>query len=277
MHFHCPLDGQALTANDRTLRCPRGHSFDLAKEGYWNLLLVQQKASLDPGDNKEMVDARRRFLAAGHFAPIAHKLADWARGLAPETEQPKILDAGCGEGYFLSALKQAMPGADLAGIDISKWAIKAAAKNHKNIAWAVASTKQLPFAKQSLDATLCLFGFPFWESFRSTLAEGGHVLLVDPAPDHLLELRELAYDTVKATNLSSIESALASGFGLVKESPLAFPIRLEKNAAIQDLLAMTPHGHRITAAARERIASQQGLTTKASVVFRLLRAPQARV
>jgi 23S rRNA (guanine745-N1)-methyltransferase len=253
------------------LRCPDGHSFDRAKEGYYNLLLVQQKASLDPGDNKEMVEARRRFLAAGYFAPIAEKLAEFSQRLTAGMRSPRILDAGCGEGYYLGRVQAAIPGADLAGIDISKWAVKAAAKSHKKIAWAVASSKQLPFAKNSQDLILCLFGFPFWESFRSALADGGHLLLVDPAPEHLWELRELIYDKVNSTDLSKIDGAFAAGFSVVGEETLTFSITLESNGAIQDLLAMTPHGYRITAEARERLGGVQRLTTRVSVAFRLLR------
>jgi 23S rRNA (guanine745-N1)-methyltransferase len=270
MQFHCPIDGLILSASNNSLKCPSGHSFDLAKEGYCNLLLVQQKATLDPGDNKEMVEARRRFLAVGYFAPIADKLVEYVRGT--EIEVPYILDAGCGEGYYLGRLHHALPDADLVGIDISKWAIKAAAKNHKKIDWAVASNKQLPFAKNSFDMVLCMFGFPFWESFHSVLADSSYLLLVDPAPDHLWELRELIYDKVKTNDLSDINGARAAGFSLVKEETVSFNITLDQNAAIQDLLAMTPHGYRINVEARERLNNVKSLTTKVSVVFRLLRS-----
>lgn len=273
MLFHCPIDGQLLSQHGNALRCPAGHSYDLAKEGYCNLLLVQQKASLDPGDNKEMVEARRRFLTAGHFDPISAKLEVQMKELLAHTAAPRILDAGCGEGHYLGRLRQAFPEAELAGVDISKWAVKAAAKSHKGIAWAVASNKQLPFAANSHDLILCLFGFPFWESFRDSLRPGGHVLLVDPAPAHLLELRELIYEKVKTNHLSRIDGALDAGFRLEREEKLDFPVTLSQNAALQDLLAMTPHGYRISAEARNRIASLERLSTGASVVFRLLRSP----
>lgn len=267
--FHCPLCGLALGPVPGSLKCEKGHTFDLAREGYCNLLLVQQKASLDPGDNKEMVEARRRFLAAGHFAPIAGKLAEQVRAL--KLDAPRILDAGCGDGYYTAELKKSLPGSELAGIDISKWAVKAAAKCHKEIAWAVASSKQLPFAPNSLDLVLCLFGFPFWESFRTVLKAKGHVLLVDPAPAHLLELRERIYKEVKATDLSGIEGALAAGFRLESEEQLDFTVTLEGSSAIADLLAMTPHGYRIKAEARAALLELPRLTTRASVAFRWLR------
>ena len=269
MQFHCPIDAHVLAQSESTLRCPSGHSYDRAKEGYYNLLLVQQKASLDPGDNKEMVEARRRFLADGHYSPIAEKLSEFGKNL--EAESPRILDAGCGEGYYLGRLQQSLPAGDYAGIDISKWAVKAAAKAHKNISWAVASSKQLPFGGKSFDAVICLFGFPFWESFKNVLADGGALLLVDPAPEHLWELREVVYDKVNATSLSKIDGAATAGFRLVSEEALNFSVSLTNNAAIQDLLAMTPHGYRVNAEARERLSALTSLTTRVSVVFRVLK------
>jgi 23S rRNA (guanine745-N1)-methyltransferase len=163
-----------------------------------------------------------------------------------------------------------IPHAEAAGIDISKWAIKSAAKCHKNVAWAVASSKRLPIAEKSQNLILCLFGFPFWESFRSALAEGSHILLVDPSPQHLLELRDIIYDQVRSTDLIGIEGATAVGFRLVREETLTFRITLETNSAIHDLLSMTPHGYRITSVARERLAQLTALTTRVSVTFRLL-------
>jgi 23S rRNA (guanine745-N1)-methyltransferase len=271
MQFYCPIDEKVLSVCEKTLRCPDGHSFDLAKEGYYNLLLVQQKSSLDPGDNREMVEARRRFLMAGHFAPIATKLTELSRRLFLPKECPRILDAGCGEGYYLEHLERALPEAEMVGIDISKWAMKAAARGRKHISWAVASNKQLPLANQSINLIICLFGFPLWVSFKAKLASDGHILLVDPAPEHLWELRELIYESVKSTDLSGIEGALEAGFSLVEEEKLTFSITLEQNATILDLLAMTPHSYRISPQAQARIASLSYLTTKVSVAFRLLK------
>lgn len=271
MQFTCPIDGAALSSAGNTLRCPAGHSFDLAKEGYCNLLLVQQKASLDPGDNNEMVAARRRFLAGGSFAPIADRLIALMASL-PASAARTVLDAGCGEGYYLGRLQAARPDADYAGVDISKWAVRAAAKSYRAISWAVASNKSLPVADHSVRALLCLFGFPFWKSFRKALAAEGHVLLVDPGPRHLQELRELVYETVNATDVAAIDGAYAEGFSLVCEETLSFGISVESNQALRDLLAMTPHGYRMNEAARERIARVEQLNTTVEVVFRILRA-----
>ncbi len=264
--FCCPIDALTLEAQGSALRCSAGHSFDLAREGYCNLLLVQQKASLNPGDNPEMVTARRRFLEAGYYLPMAQKLVELSRGL----DSKGILDAGCGEGYYLGFLQKAFPNLPLAGTDISKVAIKAAAKKYKNISWAVASNKQLPFSPGSVSTILSLFGFPIWESFRKTLAPGGKLLLLDPAPEHLLEMRKIIYPEVKHTELVSVEAAIQVGFSLLREEKLDFTFTLPSAAAIQDLLAMTPHGYRMSLEGRERISKLESLSVRASVVFRVL-------
>ena len=104
----CPLDGLPLDASSgRQLRCAKGHVYDVAREGYCNLLAVQHKASLDPGDSREMVAARRRILDAGHYALIAEAVS--SRVMALATGHPPgmpfvVADAGCGEGYYLDTL-----------------------------------------------------------------------------------------------------------------------------------------------------------------------------
>ena len=103
----CPLDGAPLRRHGGALRCGRGHSFDLASQGYVNLLPVQNKRSLDPGDSKLMVAARRRFLNAGHYAPIAAAVGRAVLAGRPGDAPTACLDAGCGEGYYLRQLAAA--------------------------------------------------------------------------------------------------------------------------------------------------------------------------
>lgn len=261
--FVCPIDGLPLRLDGRSLHCEKRHTYDLAKEGYCNLLLVQQKGSADPGDNREMVAARKRFLDAGHYAPIARKVAEELRG----EEGKFIADAGCGEGFYLSALRAA-GFSHLSGFDISKWAVQAAAKRNREISWAVASNKKLPYAAGSVHWLLSLFGFPVWESFHLALAPGGKVLLVDPAPAHLMELRKIIYPQVNETQLSSL--AGSEMFSLVKQETLEFPIHLKSQAEIQDLLAMTPHAYRISEAGRSALAPVEQLTATVAVVLRVL-------
>ena len=277
----CPIDGLPLAVADGgALRCATGHSFDRASAGYYNLLVVQHKASRDPGDSKAMVAARRRFLDTGAYAPIADRTIAMVRQ-AVASQAPgmrsRVVDAGCGEGYYLDACAKAVNtmacagNVQLAGIDISKWAVHAAAKRNQSCFWAVASNRHLPFARGSIDLLLSMFGFPLWDAFSATQPLGGRVLLVDPAPDHLIEVRSIIYPAVKATAASSLDAAQRAGYLLECEQRLRFGFMLASPAGIADLLAMTPHGHRAPVAGRDALAKLDRLAVTGDVLFRLLR------
>ncbi|WP_394062565.1 putative RNA methyltransferase [Alcaligenes sp. WGS1538] len=237
----CPLDGQLLTLQERSWRCPAGHCFDVAGQGYVNLLPVQNKRSRDPGDSKEMVAARRRYLESGVYAPIAAGVArllmDGLEGRAPYA----CLDAGCGEGYYLRRLQERDERGELAliGLDISKWAVMAGARSSPGMRWLVGSNAHLPVPEASLDALICMFGFPVYEEFRRALKPGGLLLQVEAGPDHLVELRRIIYPSLKAEKPPSQEPP--EGFSLEADERLSFAIALQSQAQIADLLLMTPH------------------------------------
>ena len=140
----CPLDGKPLQRVAATWRCANGHAFDVASQGYANLLPVQHKRSRDPGDSKEMVAARRRFLNSGAYQPIAEAVSRAVLAGLPATAC--CLDAGCGEGYYLRQLSAAADepakGWAIVGVDISKWAVLAAAKQDRRPAWLVGKQRQ---------------------------------------------------------------------------------------------------------------------------------------
>ncbi|MEQ1614869.1 MAG: putative RNA methyltransferase, partial [Hyphomicrobiaceae bacterium] len=264
----CPICGAAMTEVEAALCCLAGHSFDRAREGYYNLLAVQHKASKDPGDSREMVAARRRVLDAGPYAPIATRTCEI---IATMGECSTILDAGCGEGYYLDAVARANPAAACAGIDISKWAVRAAAKRKCQVFWAVASNRHLPFAAGSVDVILSMFGFPLWDAFAAVQPPNGCVLLVDPGPEHLIEMRTIIYPVVKAAEPPSLDAALRAGYHLADEQRLQFKAELSSATEIADLLTMTPHDHRAPLAGREALAKLNHLTVTGDVVFRVLR------
>ena len=274
----CPIDGLPIEAHGAQRRCMAGHSFDVAREGYCNLLVVQHKASRDPGDSKDMVAARRRFLETGHFEPIADRMFNTVRECVAAAAGGafNIVDAGCGEGYYLDRLGRLAaanpePGTlGLAGIDVSKWAIKAAARRKVPVSWLVANNRRPPFLAGSVDLVLCLFGFPVWEGLRQVQKPGGHVLLVDPAADHLLELREIIYPTVKRSPPPPLATAQAAGYALEREEGLRCSATLTGAEVVRDLVAMTPHAHRLPQAGRNALAELSSLSVTIDVVFRLL-------
>ena len=278
----CPLDGAPLQRQGGSLRCADGHCFDLAAQGYVNLLPVQNKRSLDPGDSKEMVAARRRFLEAGHYQPIADAVAQAVLAGAAPGRTLTCLDAGCGEGYYLrqlaaTAAAEAHPLA-LAGLDISKWAVQAAAKRDLQDArsqagasasaapsttWIVGSNAGLPVLPATLDRVLCMFGFPVYPEFARVLRRGGELLQVDAGPEHLRELREVIYPTLKPERPAARQAP--AGFEHLGTDTLRFPVHVDGAAPIADLLAMTPHLYRATAEGRARAAALTALTMTVDV------------
>lgn len=249
-HLACPLDGMPLRAGAGCWRCPADHHFDVAREGYVHLLPVQHKRSRDPGDSKAMVAARRRFLDAGHYAPIAAAVSTTLLAGAYTDEPLRCLDAGCGEGYYLRQLAQATKSRalELIGLDISKWAVQAAARRQPEITWVVASNARLPIPAGSLDRVLCLFGFPAPHEFARVLRSGGEVLLADPGPAHLRELREVIYPRLKAPGTESLQ--VPAEFQALPGERLNTQLHLGSAQAIADLLVMTPHHYRASTEGR---------------------------
>lgn len=260
----CPLDNSPLQRSESSWRCAAGHSYDIAREGYAHLLPVQNKKSRDPGDSKEMVAARRRFLNAGFYAPIANAVSRAVWEGAHAGAIISCLDAGCGEGYYLRELAAATNAGDrleVLGLDISKWAVIAAAKQDKRMSWVVGSNANLPVESASLDVVLCMFGFPVYGEFARVLKPGGVLLQVDSGPEHLRELRKIIYPTLKPERTGVVPEP--EGFDRTATVGVRYTITLETAEQIADLLAMTPHLYRATAEGRARAAA---LTTLSVIV-----------
>lgn len=271
----CPLDGEPLQLAGNVWRCAAGHSFDIAKQGYVNLLPVQQKRSHDPGDSKTMVAARQRFLNAGHYQPIADAVSS---AVLRHIEEPptsgssplSCLDAGCGEGYYLRQLARAVPAQQslaLMGLDISKWAVLAAAKQDDKQTptsrWVVGSNAHLPVEAGTLDSVLCMFGFPVYSEFSRVLKAGGVLLQVEAGPNHLRELREIIYPTLKPER--SNEAGVPEGFAHHSSENVRYTLALKGAEEIADLLAMTPHLYRASVEGRARAAALEELVTTVDV------------
>ena len=263
----CPLDGAPLQRDASTWRCAAGHCFDIASQGYANLLPVQQKRSRDPGDSKEMVAARQRFLNAGFYEPIAAATSRAALADLPAKAPASCLDAGCGEGYYLRQLAAAASASGqalaLLGLDISKWAVLSAAKQDKRANWVVGSNAKLPVLPGTLDRVLCMFGFPVYAEFARVLKPGGQLLQVDAGPDHLRELREIIYPTLKPERVSDTQAP--DGFTHLATENVRYSVDIAGTQQIADLLAMTPHLYRATAEGRARAAALTALSLTVDV------------
>lgn len=270
----CPLDQLALRQDGRRLLCENGHSFDIARQGYVNLLGASDKRSRDPGDGKDMVAARRDFLDGGHYQPVANKLSELLTPLI--NANSVIVDAGCGEGYYLQQLLQQIesigdvtPG--IVGFDISKWAVQAATRRFA-ATWMVASNRNIPVAPHSVDCLLSLFGFPVFESFQQVLKDGGILLTVDVGPNHLIELREVIYPRVKHAASTAEQQAPVAGFSTEQVTTLQYKTAPLSQRQIHQLLTMTPHLFRASREGKKRAAQLDQFIVTVEVIFRVLRS-----
>lgn len=263
----CPICGASLIASERTWCCNNNHSFDVARQGYVNLLTVDKKHSLHPGDTKEMVAARRAFLDSGTYLPIAEKLCSLMKECCPSAGT--ILDAGCGEGYYLSQLGKAFPSAELWGLDISKDAVRFAAGRDKRTSWLTATAAELPFSAGSFDALLSMFALTVEDEFARVLREGGIFLQVLAGEDHLMGLKNIIYPEI--IRKEKFQSQTLRGFILERHEILEFPVTVESSAQVRNLLSMTPHFWRISREGAQRMEHTDRLSDTAQVVFNVYR------
>lgn len=223
----CPVRdcGQSLSQQDRQWRCPRGHSFDQSRSGYTNLLQPQDRRSRQPGDTVEAVAARRRIHDLGVTQPLLTAIAELTQPVAADT----ILDAGCGDGFYLANL--ATPSSAQAyGIDISTPAIDLAARRYKTCHWFVANAdRHIPFANQSFSLVLSITARRNSPEFHRVLAPHGRLLVAIPAPDDLIEIRGAGKDRVESTLAD-----FAPHFELVQQTRATTQAPLPA-AAVEDL------------------------------------------
>lgn len=242
MSYICPICQQSLTLTQSTWHCENNHRFDCAKEGYVNLLPVQKKKTKEPGDNKEMMLARRAFLDKGYYQPLSDKVNSLALEVNPDAK--KVLDIGCGEGYYthrlvnlLANLKQAY------GLDISKSAIRYAAKRYKDIHFSVASVFEMPFADQSFDLAIRIYAPSKVEELQRIIKPEGVLITVSPGPKHHYAIKQKIYDTPR---LHEAGPLYIEGFDYVAQHQLEYNIDLKDKIDIDHLLNMTPYAWKLS-------------------------------
>ena len=264
MELICPICEKPLHRKANSYCCENRHSFDIARQGYVHLLPVQQKHSLNPGDTKEQVAARRAFLEGDYYAPIVETLIKTAKEL--EAKGP-VLDAGCGEGYYSSRLAKAME-ANLLGLDISKEAVRYAAGRYKDALWICGTAAHLPVGPESVGLLTSLFAVTQPEEFARVLRKDGLFFQVLAAQDHLLGLKSVIYPTLHEKEKDSTPEL--PGFERILSVPIRFSFTVT-GEQVQNLLYMTPHVYRISKDGAEALQQTASLTDTASCVLNVYR------
>ncbi|QFG26378.1 putative RNA methyltransferase [Actinomadura sp. WMMB 499] len=238
----CPVCGADLAMAEGRLHCPSGHAFDIARQGYANLL----PGNARPGtaDTPEMVRARAAFLAAGHFAPVVDRLAQ--RVAAALSGRGCVLDAGAGTGYYLSRVLDRTPGAVGLAVDISKHAARRAAKAHRRAGAVVADLwRPLPVRDAAADAVVNVFAPRNAAEFHRVLRPEGPLFAVTPSPGHLGPLVEpLGLISIDERKIERTDAALAGYFKPDGREPLEAEAVLT-HEEITTLVGMGPSAHHV--------------------------------
>lgn len=313
----CPYCQSPLLVDAKTWLCDGSlndkgtrHPFDVARQGYVNLLPVQNKKSKEPGDSQESIDARHRFLSQGFYQPLQQLIANLVQAKVEPLEQSSQsqlntqtwLDVGCGEGYYTGAIAQALSSNNtqinqndcaLVALDISKPAVATTARGAKQnqqlwyqvkadkvvakttaIYPMVASASHLPLVDDSLDAISTIFSPILPEEFARVLKSGGRLLIAKPDSGHLQSMREALFDEVRPHDSDKFLEELAPYFKEVATHKVSADLVLDRQA-LADLLTMTPYSYRAKAEKREALLAsaerQPFQTTARFVVYELVK------
>ena len=261
--FRCPNCAAPLTREERRYLCPAGHSFDLAAAGYTHLLPANQKNSKNPGDDKAMVAARTAFLDAGYYAPLRDALCAVTVKGCEGRDNCAVLDCGCGEGYYTAgvaaALESSGVSARVAGIDISKFALKKAAKRLKTGEFAVASAYHLPLMDRSADVLLNVFSPLALEEFARVLKPGGTFVYVVPSALHLWEMKQVLY---KKPYENEVRRDDYEGFTYLGCESVRETIHLTCSEHIMALFGMTPYAWKTPKEGVDKLRGYETLDTQ---------------
>ncbi|MCB8942642.1 MAG: methyltransferase domain-containing protein [Ardenticatenaceae bacterium] len=268
----CPVCGEGLALVERTVVCGRRHSFDVAREGYVNLLLDGGKRPKIQGDSKEMLQARRRFLEAGHYMPLARRVGELvAEKVGGLTAVPPIADIGCGEGWYMGQLLALLADtpACFLGVDVAKTAVQLAAKRCPAAQFIVADAwRKLPLVDGSISVLLNLFAPRNPAEFARVLAHNGLLLIVIPQPQHLHQLRhKLGLLDIEAEKQQKVVAQLADNFRLQAIEPLEIEMDLDRTA-LTNLAQMTPSYWHWTTAVQDKLSALN--LERVTAVFEIL-------
>ncbi len=261
LDFKCPVCGSVLHREDRTMRCSSGHCYDLAKQGYVNLLMSNRSSAKRHGDDKQMVLARQSFLEKGYYDCLRDAVCSLA--VRRCGSQVDLLDVGCGEGWYTCGVKTALERAGATcratGVDISREALIQAAKRGCGLQLAVGSVSALPVLDSSCDLLLNIFAPNSDDEFFRVLRPGGVLIRAVPLEEHLMGLKAAIYDRPYA---NPAPQYTPEGFRLLERVDVRDRLTLESNEDIQDLFMMTPYYYKTGRQDQEKLQTLDALETE---------------
>lgn len=267
----CPVCQNKLNKVNNTYKCEKNHSYDVSSKGYTNMLLANHKHSINPGDSKEMILSRVRFLELDYYNILRKTILDTIKKYA-NWEEFSFCDLACGEGYYTNYIHEKLNETykvDTVGIDISKYAIIEACKKQRSlklndIEYVIGNLMNLPFLDNSFDFMLNCFALLDEKEFNRVLKENGYFIRVLPDADHLLGIKQVLYKNVI---LNVMKEKNINGFTLVDEIHIKDDITLKSSQEIHDLFTMTPYYYKTSKESIEKLLSLPSLKTRISFVL----------
>ena len=271
VNYLCPVCCEKLKMGEHSYKCKNGHSFDISKKGYVNLLTTKGRNPVRSGDNKEMIRARSEFLDSGLYEPLAQKVGQLICELTGHIKEPVVIDSGCGEGYYTCIYAALNERALFLGIDISKHGIDHAASRARmasldNARFAVASSFSLPFRAECADAVISCFAPVSNDEYARVLKKGGRLIIVSPTERHLFGLKAMLYDKPyeNEPNVYALNK-----FSLIRTERLEYEGELKSSDEIMALFTMTPYYYKTSAEAVEKLKTINTLKTELGFEIRI--------
>jgi 23S rRNA (guanine745-N1)-methyltransferase len=274
--LQCPVCRELTVRSETGCQCANKHTFDAARQGYVNFLLAHKKHSKEPGDNRDMIKSRRKFLDRGPYDKLSDGINEAIAGNLLASQRAgacTILDAGCGEGFYLKRLKGFLSRSDhdrvfnYYGVDISKYAVQQATQRDKTMNWFVASIIDLPFIKSTLDIVFNVFSPVNFPEFSRILKDTGKLVIVHPGPRHLNGLREIIYPVAREHEESDMVEQAEGLFSLSKRTRINYQLELTSSGEIMDLLAMTPYFWNIDLSTKSKVEAVDRLALDVDVMI----------
>ncbi len=260
-NFRCPVCCEQLELNGKTMKCRNNHCFDLARQGYVNLLQSQKSSKKRHGDDSLMVKARQSFLEKGYYSCLCEEITGMLVRYA--SHGMTAADLGCGEGWYtaniLSALEKQGIDAEICGIDISKQALVSAAKRCPSLHLAVASTAYLPLADNSCDAVISIFAPCSEKEIHRVLRDDGVWIKAFPLERHLMGLKTLIYDRPYE---NKVNRDAPDGFAVHSFSEIKKMLHIDCTEDIINLFKMTPYYYKTGEEDQRKIAEIECLETE---------------